>query len=107
MVIIVVDTLIILVDTISNNSNSSIIIKMSRNLAMPVTKGLLQWSWERPRFATIVVNLAISKEIALKSKMTRLAGDVDVDVMVEMVVEMDVGHLNASIMCRNKYLQWM
>jgi hypothetical protein len=39
--------------------------------------------------------------------MARLAGDVDVDVMVEMVVEMDVGHLNASIMCRNKYLQWM
>ena len=105
MVIIVVDTIIILVDTISNNS--SILIKMSRNLAMPVTKGLLQWSWERPRFATIVVNLAISKEIALKSKMTRLAGDVDVDVMVVMVVEMDVGHLNASIMCRNKSLQWM
>ena len=80
---------------------------------MPTTKGLLPWSWECPRFATIVVNLVISKGTALKSRMTRLAEDVDnmvemvVVMVVEMVVVVDVGHLNSSTMCRSKFLRWM
>ena len=53
---------------------------MYRNLAMPITKGLHLWSWERLRFATTVVNLATSKGIVLKNK----------TIKVEEVVGMDV-----------------
>lgn len=57
-----------------------LIIKMYRNLAMPITKDQHLWSQERLRFVTTVVNLATSKGIVLKNK----------TIKVEEVVGMDV-----------------